>query len=97
MKTEPQATCSAPVALPWWKIPLLKIWPWQHQDLADLPPWAKDALYVENRVELSFADRLRVLLSGRLRVRSRTLTENVPGRVVSDSIAHPLPPKWLQP
>jgi len=75
---------------------LLKLWPWHHQYVGKLPDWAKDAIYVENQVSLSFADRLRVLASGRFRVRSQTLTEEKPGRVESSSIAHPLPPSWLE-
>ena len=88
--------CFALDERPLWKRSLLKIWPWKHQEVGDLPPWAQDAIYCENRVELSFADRLRVLVSGRVRVRSCTLTEHKPGRVETVSLAHPLPPYWLE-
>lgn len=81
---------------PLWRRLLTKIWPWKHQEVGDLPTWAQDAIYCENRVELSFSDRLRVLVSGRVRVRSCTLTENKPGRVETTSIAHPLPPSWIE-
>lgn len=81
---------------PWWKRVLCRLWPWKHLEVGDLPAWAKDAIYVENRVELSFLDRLRVLVSGRLRVRSRTLTEVPPCRCESTGMAHPLPPTWLE-
>lgn len=80
---------------PWWKRTAAKMWPWRHLDVPDLPEWAKDAVFVETRVELSFADRLRVLVSGRIRVRSQTLTENAPARCETTSIAHPLPPSWV--
>lgn len=90
------AACYALDERPLWKRWLLKIWPWTHQEVGDLPTWAQDAIYCENRVELSFADRLRVLVSGRVRVRSQTLTENKPGRVETVSLAHPLPPSWLE-
>ena len=58
--------------------------PSRHRALAiDLPQWAADALVVENHVRLGLADRLRVLLAGRLEVRSQTFTEYAPGRVES--------------
>lgn len=92
----PSGACYASDARPRWRRILTKLWPGVHQPVGDLPAWAQDAIYVENRVALSFVDRLRVLLSGRVRVRSQTLTENKPGRVESTSVAHPLPPAWIE-
>lgn len=78
-----------------WRNQFARMWPSQYHNVPDLPTWAKDAIYCETVVDLSFADRIRVLLSGRLCVRSRTLTETRPGRVQSSSLGYPLPPKFL--
>ncbi len=80
----------------WWQRAISRLWPWTHLHVGDLPPWAQDAIYCDHRVSLSFADRLRVLFSGRLRLRSQTLTEHKPGRVETVSLAHPLAPVWVE-
>lgn len=72
-----------------------RLFPRKHQDIKDLPPWAKEAIYCDAVITLSFVDRLRVLVSGRLRCRTRTITQKKPGRVDSDGFSHPLPPKWM--
>ena len=43
----------------------------------------------------ALADRLRVLISGRLLVETKTVTENIIGRSLTDSLAYPLPIKAL--
>lgn len=80
---------------PMWKRVLSRLWPTHHQPLPELPAWAKDAIVMETVISLSFADRLRVLVSGRVRHRAYTFAENVPGRVESETMAHPLPPVSL--
>jgi len=96
-KQKPEALCAlAPENRPRWRATLSRLWPWTHLHVGDLPWWAQDAIYCDHRVSLSFADRLRVLVSGRLRVRSQTLTENKPGRVETISLAHPLAPAWVE-
>jgi len=86
---------SAPIQLPLWRVLLLKIWPGFHYAPSELPPWSRDAIYADVTVDLSLLDRLRVLLSGRLRVHVQTITENHPGRLETRSGCHPLPPAWL--
>lgn len=73
-----------------------KLWPWRHLD-RELPDWAKDEIVCETEIELPLVDRLRVVVSGRMRVRSYTATERLPGRVETQSIAHPIAPAVFQP
>jgi hypothetical protein len=54
-----------------------------------LPGWAKDALYCTTTCHLDFLDRLRVLVTGKLVVETRTYTAEVPGAVQTDSVAYP--------
>lgn len=95
LPTPPEPSClalSAPDPRPKWKQKLARLWPGRSLPNIDLPKWAKDALYIETEVRLSFPDRLRILVSGRLQVTSRTFTQNVPGRCTSASVAYTLPP-----
>lgn len=62
-------------------------WPKQWRD--DM-----DGLYIGTVVQLSFADRLRVLVSGRLRVTTTTVTEGKLGKHHTFSTASPEPPMW---
>jgi len=61
-------------------------------------PIFKDELFINTTVMLSFADRLRILLLGRLVVSTRTKTENVVGacRTESDCTVPHFFPKKLQ-
>ena len=53
------------------------------RNFVDLPDWATDGVYVDVNVHLSFRDRLRVLIRGKLTTKSVTFTEHKPGRVES--------------
>lgn len=55
----------------------------------------RDMAITDVTAELSFGDRIRLLVSGRLSVRVRTETENVLGKVHSNSEIHVQPPRWL--
>ncbi len=50
-----------------------------------LPDDFEDVLIINSDVHLSFKDRLRVLLSGRLHLRSITLMEHSPGNCDTQS------------
>lgn len=65
-------------------------------DAPDDPPEFRDALICRVTVELSFIDRLRVLVSGRLSVETKTITENRIGRHQTASSAYPLPIRLLE-
>lgn len=72
----------------------IKLFPPQHCELPEAPATHKDVLICKVVSELSLIDRLRVLFSGRVRVESRTVTENVIGDHKTNSIFVALPPKW---
>lgn len=81
---------------PWtWKDKLrCKLWPPQHCDLPEAPPTHKDVLVCRVTSELSWLDRLRVLVTGRIRVESRTVTEHEIGDHKTKSVFTALPPRW---
>jgi hypothetical protein len=62
----------------------------------EAPSRFKDCLVSTTIVELSWADRLRVLLTGRLAVGAKTVTEFEIGRCVSASATWVLPWRWLE-
>ncbi len=62
-----------------------------HPTITGLPEWAQDAINLETTCHLDFADRLRVLITGKLVVKSRTYTAIAPGRVESSAIGYPAP------
>src|SRR5882762_7071411 len=54
-----------------------------------------DCIVSRVRVELSFLDRLRVLISGRAEIVVKTTTENVVGWAETNSSFSARPPRWL--
>jgi hypothetical protein len=85
------------VETPWtWRERLrFKLFPTQHCDLPKAPAVYKDVVVVRTVVSLSALDRLRVLLSGRLTVETRTVTEHLVGGSLTASVAYPsLPEHW---
>ena len=51
------------------------------------PEWATDAATTHVDIRLNWADRMRALLGGTIRVRVRTWTEHAPGQVASETSA----------
>jgi len=84
------------VESPWtWKEKLrAKLFPLNHCELPEAPATHKDVLVVETFVTLGWMDRFRVLISGRLRVDTRTVTENTVGDCKTASVAYPLEPMF---
>lgn len=81
---------------PWtWKDKLrCRLFPWNHCDLPEAPATHKDVLICRVISELSLRDRLRVLVTGRIRLESRTVTEHVIGDHKTKSAFMALPPRW---
>lgn len=81
---------------PWtWRDKLrCKLFPPQHCELPEAPATHKDVLVCKVFSELSMIDRLRVLITGRIKVETRTVTENVIGDTKTNSVFSALPPKW---
>ena len=73
-----------------------KLFPWQPVCAPDTSEEWKDCLTSHTFCELSIADRIRVLLTGRLEVTTRRLSENVIGKTVAASGCRVLPWKFLE-
>lgn len=56
----------------------------------------RDGIITEVTVGLSFADRVRALFSGRIRVVSKTATGNLVGHYETNAVAHVEPPKLFR-
>lgn len=79
------------VDTPWtWRERLKwKLFPSRHCELPSAPATYQDCVVVRTVAMLSFADRVRVLLSGRLTIETKTVTENIVGAAVTSSVAYP--------
>lgn len=66
-----------------------KLFPWLPCETPKAPATYKDVLIMRVSCELSFADRLRVLVTGRIEIESRTVTENEIGNHETESVARP--------
>jgi hypothetical protein len=87
------AECS--VYVPQWQEKLgWRLFPAHHIDSPELP-CAHDVLVCVSRVHLSWIDRLRVLISGKIEVTSKTTTKGVIGDHISASVFSARPPAWL--
>jgi hypothetical protein len=65
--------------------------PSQHCFAPEAPVHYKDALHIEVDCRFSFIDRLRILVCGRVVVKTVTVTENTVGNSVTSSLAYPQP------
>jgi hypothetical protein len=76
---------------PWgWRDRLrFRLFPSQLCPLPEAPATYKDCIVIRTVVVLRFPARLQLLISGRLIVETRTVTENVVGNAVSASVAYP--------
>lgn len=88
---EPPATinhggCFAPDPRPAWKRLVSRFFHW-HPYSPDLPEWAKDGITTHVAVNFCWKDRIRILLTGNVSVRTWTACENPPGRVETQSSA----------
>lgn len=73
-----------------------RLFPARHCDVPPAPAAFKDCLNCVTEVQLSWRDRLRVFLTGRLVVQARIVTEEKIGRTATNSSAHVLPWKWME-
>lgn len=71
-----------------------RLFPAAHADIPDLPG-SKDGIICHVKCELSFWDRLRVLISGRIEVGVKTATEFPVGKTATNSSISVRPPDWL--
>lgn len=73
-----------------------KLFPWKPVYAPDVPGDWRDCLTSHTYCELSIGDRIRVLLTGRIEVTTRTLTENKIGNTTTASGCSVLPWKFLE-
>lgn len=71
-----------------------RLFPSNHCDIPD-KIGMHDCVVTITRSELSFMDRLRVLVSGRIEVQSKTATENLVGSHATNAVLIVRPPYWL--
>ena len=76
---------------PWtWRERLrFRLFPSRYCELPVAPATYADVVVVKTVVVLSFTDRLRTLLSGRVTVETRTVCENVVGATITSSVGYP--------
>lgn len=71
-----------------------RLFPARHCDIPD-KPGMRDCVVTRTTADLSFIDRLRVLVSGRIEVQAKTATENVVGAHATNAEFSVRPPSWL--
>ncbi len=65
-----------------------KLFPSRGCPLPEAPPHYADVLHVNTLAVLDWPDRLRVLLTGRLVVRTRVVTEHTIGGSIASSVVY---------
>lgn len=72
---------------------LRRLFPAEHLHPTDpLPEWSVGEMFTETIIKLCWRDRLRVLISGKACVQTRTLSSVDPGCVESRGLFYVLPP-----
>lgn len=66
-----------------------KIYPPKYCMLPEAPIAFKDVLVCRTGIAFSFVDRIRILLTGKVYVESRTVTEHTIGNCITSSVAYP--------
>ena len=79
------------VETPWtWRERLrFKLYPSRYCELPEAPASYEDCVVTKTVAVLSLLDRLRVLLSGRFVVETKTVTEHKVGACITASVAYP--------
>lgn len=73
-----------------------RLFPYRHCHPPEAPGHYLDCITIHTTVGLSWIDRFRVMLTGRLEVTTRTVTENTIGKNVTASESYVLPPLFLE-
>lgn len=66
-----------------------RLLPTRYCDVPGAPAAYRDCVVVKTVASLSLLDRLRVLVTGKLIVETKTVTENIVGATVTASVAYP--------
>jgi hypothetical protein len=96
MNTSNQDTCRSYSPISFMDRLRWKLYPAAPCRLPEAPATYKDVLVCRVYIGLSLVDRLRVLLSGRLVVESKTVTENEIGGLITGSSVYVRPPSFLE-
>lgn len=63
-----------------------KLFPFEPCPLPDAPASFQDVVITRTKIFVSFADRLRILFTGKAEVETRTVTENIVGGTRTASV-----------
>lgn len=79
------------VDTPWtWRDRLRhRLLPTRYCSLPDAPATYQDCVVIRTVASLSLIDRLRVLVTGKLTIQTKTVTEHVVGACATSSVAYP--------
>jgi len=72
-----------------------RIWPEEHCALPVAPATFKGAVIANIVANLTLRERLMLIVSGRLAIKSHIITDNAVGDTIGHSVVYPLPPKFL--
>lgn len=77
---------------PWtWKEKLkFKLFPTNYCELPNAPAIWEDVLIINTLVYLDWKDRIRILLTGFIRIKTKTVTKNKIGDHLTHSVAYPV-------
>lgn len=81
---------ATPIPLKFSQRLLLRMFPRNYCELPEAPASYKDVLTCNVTVSLSFVSRLKVLVTGKVRVETKTVCENVIGNYITKSTAYPV-------
>ena len=73
-----------------------RLFPGGIPELPEAPAAYRDVLHCDTECYFGWRDRLRILVSGRVMVMTRTVTENMIGGCVTASIANVLAPRFMR-
>ena len=74
---------------------LRRLFPFRWCETPYAPPHFEDVIVTQVKIDFGWADRLRLLFSGRALVNTKTATEKRPGEMRSMTVVNVAAPKWL--
>ena len=79
------------VDTPWtWRERLrFRLFPSRYCELPPAPATFQDCVVITTVASLSFVDRVRVLVTGKVTIETKTVTEHIVGGTMTSSVAYP--------
>lgn len=69
----------------WFDRLLCKLFPYKPCELPEAPAYYKDVIVHKVHCDVSFWDRVKILITGKCEVESKIVCENIPGNLVTSS------------